>query len=136
MRWTLQQAHEVGGRKMAPGVNPGIAVPFLFEPAKRATDYGQRVVGQNKIICRPFGANNSFADVYPGLTTSNVTITYEQTGLGFAGNPGGPAPTVTVEETGLTFDFVFLNGLLGFARINMPTMRTTITGEDLSTTGS
>ena len=41
-------------------------------------------------------------------------------------------PTITVELTGLTFDFVFLSSLLG--SITMPAMKTTATGEDLSTT--
>jgi hypothetical protein len=32
------------------------------------------------------------------------------------------------------FEFFFLSGLLGFANITMPSMLSTVTGEDLSTT--
>jgi Flp pilus assembly pilin Flp len=80
--------------------------------------------------------------IFPQVTAANVTIRYTYTGLGFAGRPGaagrsgGPVPTITVELTGLNFSFFFLNGLLGFSPIQIPAMKTTVTGEDLSTVGS
>jgi hypothetical protein len=85
--------------------------------------------------CGLVGADRTPAmcDVFRRIRPDHVTITYQQTGLGFAGRPGGPVPTITVELTGLTFDFVFLNGLLGFKEIRLPPMRTTATGEDMST---
>jgi len=73
-------------------------------------------------------------DIFSRIRPANVRVTYAHTGLGFAGRPGGPVPTITVELTGLTFNFVFLNSLLRFPPINIPAMRTTVTGEDLSTT--
>ena len=51
--------------------------------------------------------------------------------LGFAAR-GGPVPTVTVSLQGLTFQFVFLGGLMGLGNISIPPLTTTITGEDLS----
>jgi len=135
---------------LGTGVNPGDAMPYFKHVCSgssqscssggtySAAAMNTIVYGRGNTSCGTVASGQlaAMCDVYRGLTTSNVTITYEQTGLGFAGKPGGPTPTVTVEVTGLTFNFVFLNGLLGFAPINMPTMRTTITGEDLSTTGS
>ena len=132
------------------GVNPGDPMPYFKRVCSGATQscsnggtysataMNTLVYGRGKTVCGSLASGQlaAMCDVYPGLTGNNVTITYEQTGLGFAGKPGGPSPTITVEITGLTFDFVFLNGLLGLAPINMPTMRTTITGEDLSTAGS
>jgi hypothetical protein len=93
------------------------------------------VYGRGQNACGAIGADKTPAicDVFRRVQPANIIITYQQTGLGFAGRPGGPVPTVTVELTGLTFDFVFLNGLMGFAPINMPSMKTTATGEDLST---
>jgi hypothetical protein len=69
---------------------------------------------------------------YSPITAANVTIVYTQTGLGYAGRPGGPVPTITVSLQNLPFKFFFLSGLIGFANINMPAMTTTITGEGLS----
>jgi Flp pilus assembly protein TadG len=65
------------------------------------------------------------------LTRANVKITYRQTGLGFVGRPGGPAPTITVELQNMPFTFFFLGGLMGFTNINIPALATAITGEDL-----
>ena len=60
-----------------------------------------------------------------------MMIEYRQTGLGYAGRPGGPVPTITVRLQGIPFEFHFLGGLLGFANIQIPATTTTITGEDL-----
>lgn len=68
------------------------------------------------------------------IAASNVTVTYKQTGLGFAGRPGGPVPTITVQLSGLSYNFIFLRMVPGITSVTMPSMRSTITGEDLSTT--
>jgi hypothetical protein len=97
-----------------------------------ATAMNTIVYGRD-LVCGPGNADNTpgMCDVFSRIQPSNVKITYQQTGLGFAGRPGGPVPTITVELTGLTFNFVFLNGLMGFAPIPMPPMKTTATGEDM-----
>ena len=64
------------------------------------------------------------------ITEENVIITYTSTGLGYVGRPLGPVPTITVEVTGLNFNFMLLNGF-GLGPIAMPRMHTTVTGEDL-----
>ncbi|MDJ1159214.1 TadE/TadG family type IV pilus assembly protein [Chelatococcus sp. SYSU_G07232] len=71
-------------------------------------------------------------DIFPAIGPANVRVAYRQTGLGFVGRPDGPVPTVTITLQNLTFDFFFLNGLLGFGRIQMPAITVTVTGEDLS----
>jgi len=93
------------------------------------------VYGRGQTTCGAVAADRTPAmcDVFGRVRPNNVIITYQQTGLGFAGRPGGPVPTITVELTGLTFNFVFLNGLLRFAPIPLPPMKTTATGEDMST---
>lgn len=68
---------------------------------------------------------------FPRLEPANVNIKYEATGLGYWGRPGGPVPTITVSLTGITFQFFFLGGLLGLADMTMPSMISTVTGEDL-----
>ena len=81
------------------------------------------------IVFRMAGQFNSLA------TDPNavVTITYEHIGLGFAGNPGGPDiwPLVTVEATGMTFNF--LTPLMNLASIEFPYCSASLTGEDFET---
>lgn len=72
-------------------------------------------------------------DILPQIGAENVIVKYVHTGLGFAGRPGGPVPTIVVELQGLTFEFVMVDKLFGFTAIELPPFRTTITGEDLST---
>jgi Flp pilus assembly protein TadG len=91
------------------------------------------VYGRGQTSCGAVGADQTpgMCDVFSRVQPQNVIVTYQQTGLGFAGRPGGPVPTITVELTGLTFNYVFLGGLFG--PITMPPMRTTETGEDMCT---
>ena len=69
-------------------------------------------------------------DVLTSIAPANVVIVYKQTGLGYAGRPGGPLPTITVSLQDMQFNFFFLSALLG-VHIAMPAMTTTITAEDL-----
>ena len=73
--------------------------------------------------------------VYPRLQASNVIVEYIDVGLGFAGRQR-PVPEVRVRLTGLTFDYAFLGGLLGFSSITMPDFRASLVGEDLSSAGA
>lgn len=79
------------------------------------------------------------AQSYPGMCMlfrriqpQNVEIEYVHTGLGYAGRPGGPVPTITVRLTGLSYNFLILNGLLNFAPITMAGLSATATAEDMS----
>lgn len=71
-------------------------------------------------------------DIFDRITPENVSIEYENTGLGFAGRPGGPVPTITLRLTGLTFELVGLGDLIGIPEITMPDFLVTMTGEDLN----
>jgi Flp pilus assembly protein TadG len=68
---------------------------------------------------------------FPRLRPTNVVISYAATGLGYQTRPGGAVPTITVSLQTLPFHFFFLSGLLGFTDINMPSMLSTVTGEDM-----
>jgi len=67
--------------------------------------------------------------MYPAIGTTNFTVTYENVGLGYAGDPYGPdvSPLVTVKLQGLTFHPI--TSLL-FATVNMPDFRASMTLED------
>src|SRR2546430_9193497 len=71
MRSAFQRACEAGGRIIAPGLSPGIPGTFGSEPAKWATDDSSvrpRAANVQKVFCRPFGTQDRFYAVYPGLT--------------------------------------------------------------------
>lgn len=70
----------------------------------------------------------------PMLTKSQVRIQYQASGLGYWTRPNGPVPTITVSIVNHQFQFFFLGGLLGFSNITMPSMLSTVTGEDLKST--
>ncbi|MEO5321780.1 pilus assembly protein [Mesorhizobium sp. CC13] len=71
---------------------------------------------------------------FPFLTRANVVVTYSATGLGYQTRQGGPVPTITVRLRNVNFQFFFLSGLLGFGNIAMPSMLSTVTGEDMKST--
>lgn len=66
----------------------------------------------------------------PDLQATNLTISYADVGLGFAGRPGGAVPAVTLSIRNFPYDFFVLNNLFQLPQINMPAMTTTLTGED------
>jgi hypothetical protein len=43
-------------------------------------------------------------------------------------------PTITVSIVNHPIEFFFLGGLLGFGNLTMPSMLSTVTGEDLKST--
>ncbi len=73
----------------------------------------------------------AMCQLFPRIQPQNVIVEYEQTGLGFAGRPGGPLPSITIRLTGLTFNFVVLNSLLGLSAIPMSGLAATATAEDM-----
>jgi hypothetical protein len=74
-------------------------------------------------------------DIFNKITPANVRIVYTQpaapAGLGFAGRPGGPVPTIKISLQNMPFRFFFLGDLLGFRNIQIPGATTTMTSEDL-----
>ncbi|HEY2230861.1 MAG TPA: TadE family protein [Xanthobacteraceae bacterium] len=76
--------------------------------------------------------DTGMCDIFPSIRPENVVIVYAQTGLGYAGRPGGPVPTITISIQKLPFRFFFLSGLRGFKDIPIPASTTSITAEHLS----
>ncbi|MES0384930.1 MAG: TadE/TadG family type IV pilus assembly protein [Hyphomicrobium sp.] len=99
------------------------------------------VYGRGQNTCGTFGPDGfaGMCDIFDRIQPQNVIITYQHTGLGFAGRPGaagrpgGAVPTITIELIDLEYNYAFLSGLLGLGPITLPPMRTTATGEDLAT---
>jgi len=95
------------------------------------------VFGRGSMACGD--ATSSYTagmcDIFSRITPANVRIVYTQpaapAGLGYAGRPGGPVPTIKISLQDMPFRFFFLGDLLGFRNIQIPDAATTMTGEDL-----
>jgi len=72
---------------------------------------------------------------YPLITASQVSVIYQNVGLGYAGDPTGPdiAPLTTVQVSGMTFQPMILFG----GSVTLPAIKASLTMEDgeCSTTG-
>lgn len=93
------------------------------------------VFGRGNTSCDGAPPNIGMCNMFARVTPENVRVTYSYTGMGYAGRPGGPVPTIRVELVGIPFQFFFLNGLLGFGTIEIPGLASTMSGEDLSIAG-
>jgi Flp pilus assembly pilin Flp len=90
----------------------------------------------------PYGFSQPEADrllarmqlIFPQMQSENLIVEYEDLQLAFDGR-GSPVATVTVRIVNMNFEFLILNTLLGFTPIAMPEFRTTLTTEDLRSTG-
>jgi TadE-like protein len=119
-----------GGTASCTG-SPGAAIGTASTAAFNAIVYGRG----NGAACPATPAtslNTGMCNLFGRITPDRVRIRYQNTGLGFAGRPGGAVPTVTVSLRNVTFDYVFLGGLMNFAQVAMPNFATTVTGEDLN----
>ena len=86
---------------------------------------------------------NRMRTIYPTITTSNVSVEYKYTPLGFVGRPCGPVPSVTVRLQNMQYNFIVLHVLANLIPgtnwsgiITMPGFVATKVGEDLSNRGS
>ena len=76
-------------------------------------------------------------DIYPAIGVENVRITYEHSNLGYATRPGGLVPTIRLELVGMSYDFLFIDGLVSFFTgtpansISIPGLITTLAAEDM-----
>jgi Flp pilus assembly protein TadG len=115
----------IGGTSCSPGTYTDANFSRIF---RGDTAYS------NNDACPALAAGQrpGMCHFFPRLRRSDVQITYVSSGLGYQTRPGGAVPTIIVEiRPGLPFQFFFLGGLMNFANINIPPMRSTVTGEDL-----
>ncbi len=72
-------------------------------------------------------------DVQQDIRPRHVTVEYQGTGLGIAGNPATLSPVVTVRVTGMHFNLILLDALVPNKLKQMPTVEVTMLAEDLRT---
>jgi hypothetical protein len=98
-----------------------------------ATAMNTLVYGRGNTACPASpGPLPGMCSLFPAIRPQNVVVEYLQTGLGYAGRPGGPVPTITLRLTGLSYQFVVLNGLLRYTPITMSGLSATATAEDMA----
>src|SRR3989441_2883857 len=87
------------------------------------------VFGRGRLSCSHAKSADvvGLCDIFPRITPANVKIVYAQTGLGYAGRPGGPMPTIIVSLQNLPFQFFFLRGLMGFHDFQIPASTVSLT---------
>lgn len=65
-------------------------------------------------------------EIAPGVTASNVTISYTWSGIGDLTTPGGIKPVVTVELTNVTHEFTLLSIIPALDHIVLPSFTTSV----------
>ena len=108
----------------------------MAENSYSAAAMNRLIFGRGSTSCGENRSDHSagMCDLLWSITSANVVVVYQQTGLGYAGRPGGPVPTITVSLQNMQFELFFLSPFLGKS-IAMPAMTTTITAEDLCSGG-
>lgn len=91
------------------------------------------VFGRGRSACTQAGSYDTpgMCDVLASIRPENVVVVYKQSGLGYAGRPGGPVPTIQVSLENMRFQLFFLSSL--GVHIAMPAVTATMTAEDLCT---
>jgi Flp pilus assembly protein TadG len=70
----------------------------------------------------------------PEIEAQNVQVVLRGSGLGYVGR-GAPVPLITVRLTGMTYNFIAIDDLLGFGVAPMPGFDATLIGEDQNGAG-
>lgn len=70
----------------------------------------------------------------PEIQAQNVQVVLRGSGLGYVGR-GAPVPMVTVRLTGMTYNFIAIDDLMGFGAITMPGFDASLVGEDFNGAG-
>jgi hypothetical protein len=148
---TAEEATQIGARlaavstPLAPGLSTfdcGNANTTAGEPCSQGGDNFGTVTCTISSCTGNYGFSQVEADrmlarlqsVFPRIQGQNMVVEYSDLQLAFDGR-GSPVGTVTVRLVNMNFEFLFLDALLGFTPIPMPEFRTTLTTEDLSSTG-
>ena len=76
-------------------------------------------------------ARRGICDIFKRVGRENVSIQYQNSGLGRAGNPASPAPIITVTLQNIDLDFAILKYLTPEKIRKMPTVSVTVVAEDL-----
>lgn len=114
----------------SPALEQGDSIPADCFSQVTCTDAGcssgmTNTTAFNNIVAR-------MRNYMPEITAANVTVEYNPSGLGFAGNPYGPdvSPLVTVKLSSLQFQPIVC--MVFLCSLSVPTATTTLSSEDLT----
>lgn len=83
-------------------------------------------------VCAPTTLERrGICDIISNVGRENMDISYIASGLGYAGEPGDPAPLITVTIKDLDFNFVFLDAFLPERFTKIPPVSVSAMSEDL-----
>ncbi len=83
-------------------------------------------------VCSPTTPERrGICDIVSNIGRENMDISYIASGLGYAGEPGHPAPLITVTIKDLDFNFVFLDAFLPGRFTKIPPVSVSAMSEDL-----
>lgn len=146
---TAETATAVGARFVAtrgpvvtglPDCGPGVNVSALSAGTRCPSTAWETVcnAGAPSAGCQASVLNALVTEMQrfaPNIQAQNVQVILRGAGLGFVGR-GSPVPMVTVRLTGMQYDFIALDDLLGFGTVAMPGFDATIVGEDMNGAGA
>lgn len=97
--------------------------------------------GLNRIVygsssatsCVP--GSKGICNINPRIGIENITVTYEQSGLGYWGRPYGRVVTIRMEARNVQMELPLLGALIGFGSLTLPALPVSMTSEDLSCGG-
>ena len=78
-------------------------------------------------------ARRGLCDVKSQIERKHVTVTYEGSGLGVAGNPAKLTPLITVKVSDLDFNFLVVDAFLPNSFTKIPDIEVSVMAEDLRT---
>jgi hypothetical protein len=129
---TAPTATSAGTAIAVGGLGPWTCAGAACGPELNRIVYGSAASAE----CQPVttaGIRPAMCHLNPRINLENVVVTYEMSGLGYYGRPGGAVVTIRMEVQDITFELPILGALLGLDDITIPAMPVTVTSEDLNT---
>lgn len=120
-------ANGTGGQLINANANVKLSCGGSAGPACDATEI-TRLINGNITGGNWWPGLNRF---FPGITASQIRVTYELSGLGYYGRPNGAVVTVRMDIQRTPFQGLFIAAMLDSAGITFPPFTVTATSEDL-----
>lgn len=113
-------------------ITPSAGVKSVCDPGTDLSSCDKTILDRLVILNKSSDTQwHGLQAFFPNLKEEDIKITYELSGLGYYGRPGGPVVTVRMEMDRGAIDLPVLGVLLDIAGITFPPFTVTATSEDL-----